>query len=259
MPAELLAAWSFEANPVIDETGNGHDMTLSGGTILTAPDGGAFGRGLTQTGSEVYTAFAMPPELQPAQRSWMANVVISGEGLGWIGEFFNADAPDGGTGVFGLLDLRGVGGTFQFRAKDSSNTERHVNLTPPGAFVNICATYDGTDLRVYTDGSLAGSVAAPAIWAATHFRMLDGLGSAAKVDDMRIFSGALTPEEIDVWRFLPANEMPPGAPSETGRLKYESAPGVWTSVPLKYESAPGVWTPVPVKTEASPGDWEALP
>lgn len=252
MAAELLAAWAFEASPVPDETGNGHDITLSGGTILTAPGGGMNGtRGLTQTGSEVFTAFALPPELQPAQISWMCNVEFSGETLGWVGELYNEDEN---TGAFGLLDLRGVGSSFQFRIKDSTLAEHHVNLTPPGAFANICGTYDGSNLRVYTDGTLIGTVASPDMLAATHFRLLDGIGTAAKIDDMRLFSGVLTQEEIDVWRFLPANEMPPGA-GAGGMLKYESAPGVWTPIPLKTDAG----APLAVKVETSPGTWEVLP
>lgn len=252
MAAELLAAWGFEATPVVDETGNGHDITLTGGTVLTAPGAGQFGgRGLTQTGGEVFTAFAMPPELQPPTRSWMCDVEISGQALGWVGEFYNQDEN---TGAWGMVDLRDVGGTFQFRCKDSGLNEHHVNLTPPGVFTNICGTYDGTNMRVYTDGALIGTVASPDILTATHFRLIDSLGTTTKIDNMRLFSGVLTPEEIDVWRFLPANEMPPGAPTG-GKLKYESAPGVWTPVQLKTETG----DPLVVKTETGPGTWEVLP
>ena len=65
------------------------------------------------------------------------------------------------------------------------------------------------------------------------------------------FDGALTQEEIDIWRVLPADQIP----TQGGRLKYESAPGVWTPVPLKTEAG----DPTVVKTETSPGTWEALP
>jgi hypothetical protein len=44
-------------------------------------------------------------------------------------------------------------------------------------------------------------------------------------------------------------------PAEGGKLKYESAPGVWTPVPLKTETG----EPLVVKSETSPGTWEVLP
>jgi len=253
MAAVLEGAWAFESSPVPDESGNGRTITLSGSTILTSVGNGAFGtRGLTQAGAETFTSFAMPAAFQSAQRSWMANVAFSGSTIGWIGEFYREAPSD--TGVWGLLDLRGAGGTLQFRAKDSSNTERHINLpAPSGAMTNICATYDGTNLRLYIDGVLTGTLAIPAIWSATHFRLLDNSNTVVRIDDMRIFSGALTQEEIDAWRVLPATEVPTfGTP---GRLKYESAPGVWTSVPIKTDAG----APVVMKRETSPGVWEALP
>lgn len=246
--ADLLAAWSFDeaSGAAINHAGNpAYNITLSGNTIRTAPGNGAFGRGLTQLASEVFTAFPLPAELQPAQRSWMCNVKITASNLGWVGEFYRQDND---TGVWGFLNLNG---SVQFRAKDSSNVERHVNLGSFATFKNLAATYDGTTLRVYTDGVLTGEIAAPPIWAATHFRLLDGTNSVTTIDDMRLFSGALTAEEINAWRVLPADQMP----AQGGRLKYESAPGVWTPVPLKLATG----EPLIVKSETSPGTWEALP
>lgn len=257
MPGDLVGAWAFNASPVPDESGGGRTITLSGGTVLTSVGNGAFGtRGLTQTGAETFTAFTLPPELQTPQRTWMANVVFTGSTIGWIGEFYRAGTDN--TGVWGLLDLRGAASTLQFRAKDSSNVERHINLTAPSVMTNICATYDGTNLRLYIDGVLSGTLAIPAIWDADSFRLLDNADTVCRIDDMRLFNGALTQEEIDAWRVLPADQFPP-PPGTPGRLKIETAPGVWTPVPLKFESAPGVWTPVPVKTETSPGVWTELP
>lgn len=248
MPGQLIAAWSFDASPCVDHTGHGYDFTPTGNTVVAA--GGAHGSALTQvTASEPYSAYAIPPAFETPRRTWMANVKYSGAttDLGWLGEFYRSGND---TGVWGLLMLNGG---LQFRAKDSSNVERHVSLTTPTVFTTVTATYDGTNLAVYTDDTLAGSVACPAIWTATHFRPFDYIsgGVTTWLDDMRLFDDALTPEEIAAWRVLPANQMP----AEGGRLKYESAPGVWTPVPLKLATG----EPLIVKSETSPGTWEALP
>jgi hypothetical protein len=247
MPGDLVAAWSFDSAPCVDHTGNGNTITPTGNTVVAA--GGAHGSALTQiTSSETFTAFTMPSAFNSPQRTWMATVKWGGSGeVGWLGEFYN---QSGNTGVWGLLCL---GGALQFRAKDSSSQERHVDLTKPTVYTTVTATYDGTNLSVYTDDTLISTIPIPAIWTATHFRPMDfgSGGPTTFIDDLRLFNGALTPEEIEAWRVLPADQMP----AEGGKLKYESAPGVWTPVPLKTETG----EPLVVKSETSPGTWEVLP
>lgn len=250
MPGDLVAAWSFDASPCVDHSGQGHDITLSGTATLAA---GANGSALTQSpSSDTFTAFTLPPEFQTPERTWMATVKYLGSGeVGWVGEFYDSNAD---TGVWGLLALSGA---VQFRAKDAGNTERHIDLTKPAAFKTVTATYDGANLSVYTDGDLVATLAIPAIRAATHFRPMDfsSGGPTTTVDDMRLFNGALTLDEINAWRVLPADQFPDtGGVTPPGKLKYESAPGVWTPVPLKTE----VGDPLTVKIETSPGVWEAL-
>jgi hypothetical protein len=252
MPGVPTIALAFDevSGDVIDHSGNGHNFPLAGSTARTADGGGATGRGLTQGGGEVFTAAGVAPAtLRPnASWTWMANVKTTTAYTGWIGEFFRASTVD--TGVTGLLYLSSV---LRFRVKDSSNTPYEITVpTAHNVFRNICATYDGTSLRLYVNGVLQGSpVAVPNFWAADTLRPLDGSGANAVLDDFRIFDGALTQEEVDVWRALPADQMP----AQGGRLKYESAPGVWTPVPLKLATG----EPLIVKSETSPGTWEALP
>src|SRR5690348_3529142 len=126
MPGDLVAAFTFDASPCVDHTGNGYDFTPTGNTIVAA--GGAHGSALTQvTASEVFTAYATPPAFETPRRTWMANVKMSGAGtdLGWLCEFYRQTSD---TGVWGLLMLNGA---LQFRAKDTSNTEHHISLVTP--------------------------------------------------------------------------------------------------------------------------------
>lgn len=250
MPGVPTIALAFDeaSGDVIDHSGNGHNFPLAGSTIRTASGGGANDRGLTQAGAEVFTAAGVDPTtLRPANWTWMANVKTTAAFTGWLGEFFRAATVD--TGVTGLLYLSSV---LRFRVKDSANTPYEITVpTLHNVFRNIAATYDGATLRLYIDGALAGSIAVPNFWTATALRPLDGSGSSAVLDDFRVFDGALTAEEVAVWAALPADQMP----AQGGRLKYESAPGVWTPVPLKLATG----EPLIVKSETSPGTWEALP
>lgn len=250
MPGVPTIALTFDevSGDVVDHSGNGHNFPLSGSTNRTADGGGAHGKGLTQAGAEAFVATGVDPTtLRGASWSWMANVKTTAAFTGWIGEFFRASGVD--TGVTGLLFLSSV---FRFRVKDSSNAVYEITVpTVHNVFRNICATYNGATLTLYIDGTAAGSVAVPNFWPATALRPLDGTGPSAVLDDFRIFDDALTPEEVAAWAALPADQ----APAQGGRLKYESAPGIWTPVPLKLATG----ELLVVKSETSPGTWEALP
>lgn len=248
MPGVPTIALTFDevSGDVVDHSGNGHNFPLSGNTVRTT--GGANGKGLTQTSGETFTAAGIDPlTLRPANWSWMANVKTTTTFTGWIGEFFRAASVD--TGVTGLLYLSSV---LRFRVKDSSNTPYEITVpTLHNVFRNICATYNGAVLTLYVDAAVVGSIAVPNFWTATALRPLDGSSSNAVLDDFRIFDGELTPDEVAAWAALPADQ----APAQGGRLKYESAPGVWTPVPLKLATGELLI----VKSESSPGTWEALP
>jgi hypothetical protein len=253
MPGVPTIALAFDevSGDVVDHSSNGHNFPLTGATTRTPAGGGAFGtRGLTQLGAEAFVASSVDPTtIRTPQWTWMLNLKTSAEFTGWVGEFYRGGTDD--TGVTGLLYLFG---TLRFRVKDTSGTPYEITIpVSHGSFRNICATYDGTTLRAYVDGVLVNSVSLPNFWTATALRLLDGSDSTTVIDDFRMFNGALTQEEIDAWRVLPADQVPTfGTP---GRLKYESSPGVWTSIPLKTETG----DPLVVKSETSPGTWEALP
>lgn len=235
-----VSAWNFDAVPCVDYFGP-RTFTPTGNTT-------AAGGKLTQIAAETFDPNVDMTGLNTPTWTWMADVAILAGFTGWVGEL-NRSAE--GTGVRGLLFLSG---SLRFRAKDASNTAYEVGLpNATGTERHLTATHDGSTLRLYINGTLHGStpMAQPA-WAADDIAFLDNCGSGATLDNFRLFNAALTQPEIDALVGVPVAEP---APPATGRLKYESAPGVWTPVQLKTETG----TLLTVKTETAPGTWEALP
>lgn len=248
-----IVAYSFDeaSGAVIDHTGNGRDFPLAAETVRTLDTEGHTLKSLTQTSVAVQQGPAIAG-LQTPARTWMAWIRLSASFNGWFMEFHRAGSDN--TGVWGLLFLSG---SLNWRAKNSSNQVFQSTGIPPdfGTWHHIAATHDGANLRTFRDGALLSTTAMPhAVWSADNFRILDQVGTAGRIDDVRGFDVALTAEEIAEWMALPGDQFldPPATP---GRLKYESAPGVWTPVPLKTETG----DPLVVKVETSPGTWEALP
>jgi hypothetical protein len=252
MPGTLLGAWSYE--DLLDHSGNGRTITLSGATAQTAPGGGHTGKGLNMNSTAESFTGGLTVPTQPLQRTMMF----------WL---MDTAAPTDGR-VLEWYDSVGDNSIFRFGCRaqwhaqvvNAAEAFARVTVNRQNAvWRHITMTYDGSNIRLYIDGVEPAespvALAGPIMTAADSFRMLYRTGAGIVIDDARIFDGALTGAEIADWMPLPADQVP----SDGGKIKYESAPGVWSAVPLKYESAPGVWSPVPVKTETSPGTWEALP
>lgn len=193
---------------LLDTSGNGRNVTLTGNNTRTAAGSGyTYGgtmpnsKGLIQTAADVFTAFngAMTP-FNTTSRTVMFWGKLAGANPSWAMEYYNATAD---TGVFGWLLLSGV---FRFRAKDASNNVYERNLTSaPTVFHHYCATHDGTNLKVYVDGVQVGAnVSMPvAVWNADALRIQDQGGSAPVLDDIRIFNAALTSTEVNTWMTTP--------------------------------------------------------
>jgi hypothetical protein len=205
-PHTPLLEWSFDeaSGAVVDHSGNGRDLTLSGNTVRTSSGGGHTDRALTQIAAEAGPGVSLTG-LQTTSRTWMAWVKVTASFNGWFIEFYRSTDD---TGVWGLLYLSG---SLNFRAKDSSNTVYQSAGIPPdtGNWHHIAATHDGANLRLYRDGVLFSTTAmAVPVWSATSMRVLDGVGSAGFMDDSRLFDVALTESEIQHWMNTPAGAAP---------------------------------------------------
>lgn len=202
------------SGPLLDTSGNGRNITLSGNTTRSAAGAGyTYGgtkpnsKGLIQSAAETFTAFngAMTP-FNTTQRTVMFWAKQPGQNPSHVMEYYNAS---GDTGVFTWLLLSSV---FRFRAKDSSNNVYERNLTSaPTVFHHYCATHNGTVLKVYVDAAQVGAdISMPvAVWNADALRIYDQAGSAPVVDDIRVFNTALTQSEINTWMTTPVGTTAP--------------------------------------------------
>lgn len=206
----LILELSFDeaSGQVLDSSGNGRHITLSGNTTRSAAGAGyTYGgtmpnsKGLIQTAAETFTVFSgAMTAFNTAQRTVMFWAKQPGANPSHVMEYHNSS---GDTGVFTWLLLNG---TFRFRAKDSSNNVYERNLVSAvTTFHHYCATHNGTVLKVYVDGVQVGAdvpMAVP-VWTATSLRLFDQAGSAVNIDDVRIFDTVLTSTEINTWMNTP--------------------------------------------------------
>lgn len=254
MPGDLLAAYTHDGastNSFIeDDTGNGHGFAIGSSQANSQRVAGKTGFGLSQSiadgGGFGPAAFGLTD-----QRSLMLNFFQTTGGLtAWAWEWFVPTEFSGAWGILWLSDQ------IHVQVRNSSTVERASVAVPTlNQWHNICATFDMSTIRLYLDGALVATkpLTGP-IRTDTVIKALDQAGTSLVIDDVRVWDGCLTDEEVAAWAPLSADQTP--APATTpGRLKYESAPGVWTPVPLKTETG----SPLVVKTETGPGTWEALP
>lgn len=245
--ADPIAAYNFESDPILDLTGNGHDFALPSSLALAA---GLDGQGIQNMSSSA--DLGGPPIFgQTPNRSLVLDVIRTSNADGWITEIKDSDAD---TGIWGFLMSSG---SVQARAKNAANTAFFSSFTQPAINTRyqLGMTYDGSLLKLYIDGVLRGTPVAVTGGLGTQgdaWHLFDVVGGTTMIDNVRIYDVALSEAEIAALIGVPVTEPPPAA---TGRLKYESAPGVWTPVQLKTETG----DPLVVKSETSPGTWEVLP
>lgn len=194
---------------LLDTSGNGRNVTLTGNNVRTAAGSGyTYGgttpnsKGLVQTAADVFSVFSgAMTAFNTTSRTVMFWAKQPGANPSWVMEYHRAGVDD--TGVFGWLLLSG---SFRFRAKDSSNTAYERVLTSaPTVFHHYAATHDGTNLKVYVDGVQVGAnVSMPtAVWGADDLRIYDAAGSTPVLDDIRVFNTALTSTEVNTWMTTP--------------------------------------------------------
>lgn len=205
MTAPILA-WNFDedSGPVLDRTGNGHDLTLSGTVTRTA---GHTGQGLVMSSlSEAFTGGLGVPA-QPEARTvalWVQDSSAASDGR--VLEWYRAD---GDVSIFRLA----------FRATEwhvqvwNASTYGRATITRPTDHAphHVAATYDGVLICLYLDGVLAASApfAGPIRTDATSFRTLYNTGAGIVVDDARVYAEALSGDAVASLMGVPVTDPPP--------------------------------------------------
>jgi hypothetical protein len=182
----LLAAYSFDeaSGDVLDYSGNSRNWTLNTGAQRTAS--GHTASGLTKIGAGLATV-ANPAFGQTTARTFMFWLQGAGNGV-WVARWYIVGDD---TGSWGLYIL---GGNVNLRVrKGGSNTNITVAFPADGLWHHYAGTYDGTNSRLYLDGTLvatSGTVTAP-LDTADRIDLLETSLTTQTMDDLRIYDQAL--------------------------------------------------------------------
>jgi hypothetical protein len=202
----LLVSWSFDeaSGAVLDYSGNGRHWTLNNNAIRTA--GGHTNNGMTKN-DVGFPVAANPVFGETTNRTFMFWLQGAGNGVWWF-RFYNTAAD---TGTWGLYNL---GGTLNLRLrKGGSNTNTQFPFPTDGLFHHYAGTYDGTNARLYIDGTLvatSGAVTAP-LDSADTIQLLESSVTSQVIDDIRIFDETLSQSQIQTWMNTPVSESDAGS------------------------------------------------
>jgi hypothetical protein len=188
----LLAAYNFDetSGDVIDHAGT-NDWTLNTGAQRTTGDGGHTDEGLTKLGAGMAT-IAASAFGQTSARTFMFWMKGTGNAVWWLRWYITADD----TGSWGLYNLSG-NVTLRLR-KGGSNTNITTPMPGDGLWHHYAGTYDGTNSRLYLDGTLvatSGTVTAP-LDTADSIQVLETSLTTQTMDDLRIYDEVLNQATI---------------------------------------------------------------
>jgi hypothetical protein len=178
-----LAEYSFDeaSGDILDVTGNGHDITLGGGVSRGA---GHTGTGIVSTdgaGLQITPVFG-----QTAERTLMFWAKDLPDVAQWLVQW-NVTSLDSGS--WGIVILSA---SVHCQARNADGFVR-ASVTRPtdGLWHHYACTYDGTNIKMYLDGSLADTqpITAPLRTDADELKILPTV--TASMDDLRIYDSAL--------------------------------------------------------------------
>lgn len=222
--ATPIAAYNFDEDSgiALDLSGNGHDFSLGGASVIRVP--GHTESGIRSTGAVSAT---LPDVGRTPERTIMGWLSFSGIPTSWPAQMRAATIDSGAWGILYLAPNIVIQGR--------SNTELARASAPwpaDGQPHHVAGTYDGSALRLYIDAVLAATtpLAGPlrvdteplALWSGT------GSMSAGYLDDLRLFDVACSGAEITELRDTPVLPLvDPGPDPEPSRPQPEIQTGGW--------------------------------
>lgn len=183
----LLAAYNADEAvsdaTVVDRSGNGQNFTLTGSGVTRVA--GHTGYGLSNTGAAV----ALPPNVgQTTNRSVMVWLKGPNSAAGWAVQWYVAAIDSGAWGILNLsgnIHLQGRNGTTTGRASFARPSDIAT------VFHHIAGTYDGSNLRLYIDGTLQATTALASPLRTDGVLQLYGYTESDIIDDIRIYDEVL--------------------------------------------------------------------
>jgi hypothetical protein len=224
----LLAYWPLDGSVTNWATGQTRDISGNDNTgqlismsTSTSPVSGKIGQALNFTGSNSITAPAITMGSQLTVSVWESSTVSSGQ----YAMVFNDNGVDG----FAVVKNYQSGGTqdeVTLNMRNGSPTGRldcHAT-TDDGLWHNIIFTYDGAAMRCYIDGVARESQASTGdTLTASTVKIGAGSGYSnfnGKMDDVRIYSRALSPNDVKQLYATGASKLGQSSGASSGLVVY---------------------------------------
>jgi hypothetical protein len=193
---DALAAWSaaeaLNDAVVVDRTGHGWDITLTGTNAVRSASGRT-GMALTKNGA---TMMALPSGLltpsQTTARTLMA--WVKGTGATWI---IRHQVNSINSGSWGLLHVSG-NASAQARTPASGSIRAGTTMPADGLWHHYCAVYDNVNLMFYLDAVLkqTTALAGPLRTDADQFDAMEWSVNTTLVADPRLYVRALGQPDV---------------------------------------------------------------
>lgn len=198
--AELLSYNFDEASgDVIDHTGNSRGFAIASPGIRTSSGNGQTDKGLTLSFNGIQNGPAITG-LQTANRTVMCHVKNTGVIIGHLLEMYVTSLD---SSAWSILYLNG---NLNIQARNSSGFVRpSVTRPSDNAWHHVAGTYDGTNVRLWLDGSnvATAAMAPPLRTDANVFRIMDNVDSVTTIDNVRLFDTALDSTAINTYMNTP--------------------------------------------------------
>jgi hypothetical protein len=214
-----IAYWRLDdavATTAVDATGNDHDGTYHGGVTVGVPgalsvaaNGGVPDKAATFDGTDGWVSlgsgFALSGVSTYTLEGWMSTTALGGNHYQALGG--QLDRSGGGTPTDGVAvevsptNASMCAGCATFFRVEGTVSRVAQATYPATTWTHVVATYDGTTLRLYANGSLASSITGGSINAQTVEMRLadDGEGIAlleGALDEVAVYDDALSAARV---------------------------------------------------------------
>jgi methionine-rich copper-binding protein CopC len=237
----LVGAYSFDEGSgtiLHDTSGSGNNGTITNATWSTA---GKFGDALSFTGSlnswvTIANSSSLDLTTGMTLEAWVDPTSLNSPDAGWAAAIAKEHQNSGNDISYGLYAANGTGtppaghilvGNTDYGAQGTS-------VLPLKTWTFLSATYDGTTLKTYINGTQVGSTTIKgSIFTTTDPLRIGGDWDSEMftglIDNVRIYNTALTQAQILTDMTTPVTSAPPTAPAVTSETPISGATGVATN------------------------------